>query len=172
MVIWKAIILMFFTLFSKSLFSQIIIVEVGNWLGEWETAYIQSGDFGPETVKEDLIIKEIHGRTFVQFSISGGILEDTTLEFKYCTDLFLTLDFEKGKIRGFQIDDHGFNGMMSIKGDVPGNNKITLQGDCPLWTDKTTLELKDDGKLYRNVWRKLRETGAESSIEVIYIRKQ
>ena len=74
---------------SNILFSQTL--WLGEWVGEWEAKY----KLNEENIYEHLLIKETHNRTFVKMEINGGQLDDTILEFKFSTELFLTVDLDK-----------------------------------------------------------------------------
>lgn len=164
MIVKKVRFLLLLGILQTSLFTQTI--EIGDWLGEWESTFQING----ENLKEYLLIKEIHKRNFIQFEINGGFIEDSTLEFKYTTDMFLTLDFENRKFAGFLIDDHGFNGMMQLNGEMTGQNELTIEGESPLMKDKTIWQLNDDGNLYRKSNIKLKETGKVSSTEAVFVK--
>lgn len=166
MIVRKATLILLLVFLPKILLSQSI--EIGKWLGEWECVY----QMDSKNLKEHLLIEEIHKRNFIHFAISGGQLEDSTLEFKYATDMYLTLNFEKHKFEGFWIDDHGFNGMMQLNGEMTGENMLTIEGDSPLLTSKTMLQLKDDGKLYRISIIKLKETGKVTSTDATFTKNK
>jgi len=161
----KFLFLLLWLLFQKSLFSQSI--EIGEWLGEWESAFRLNGD----SIEEHLSIKEVHKRNFIQFTINGGIVADTTLEFKYSTDMFLTLDFDKHNFAGFLIDDRGFKGMMKLDGEMSGQDQLTLIGKNDFQSIKTVWQLKSDGKLYRDNIIKLTESNKEISTGAVFIKR-
>jgi hypothetical protein len=147
---------------SKILFSQTI--WLGDWVGEWETNY----KLNEENIYEHLLIKETHNRTFIKMEINGGNVNDTILEFKFYTELFLTVDLKKQEITGFYIDDHGFNGMMYVKGKITADNEFNLEGSCPLWTNKITWKLLDGRLNRRNI---IKTNDSETTIEVDFIKK-
>lgn len=158
---------------SSGSLSQSVYVE--DWLGKWESTYTIEEGLRTGTVKEYLFIEEIHKKRFVHFSINGGFLDDSILEFKYTKDIFLTFNLALKNISGPLIsgpliDDNGYNGMMILSGTITSDNQITIEGDCPLWTIKTIWELKDDGKLYRKNSIKYKESGKSSITEAVFTK--
>lgn len=157
----------------SSQFSQVVYIE--DWLGKWEATYDISTGIRIGTVKEQVVIEEIHKKRFVHFAIQGGFMDDSIIEFKYSMDIFLTFDLDAKNlndalIKGTLIDVNGYKGMMSLTGNISDTNKIILEGDCTLWRMVSVWQLKDDGKLYREQKLSIKKTGDESITYAVFNR--
>lgn len=162
-------------LWVSSQFSQVVYIE--DWLGKWEATYDISTGIRTGTVKEQVVIEEIHKKRFVHFAIQGGFLHDSIIEFKYSMDIFLTFDleakdFNDAPIKGTLIDVNGYKGMMNLSGNISMSeiNKITLEGECSLWRMVSVWQLKDDGYLYREQKLSIKKTGDESITNAVFKR--
>jgi hypothetical protein len=167
LIAYKLFLLIILT-YSVSAASQVVYVE--EWLGNWESMYKQESNIRVGTVKENILIEEIHKKRYVHFSINGGFVEDSVIQFKYSSDIFLTVDLEAKNIRGVLIDDNGYKGMMILVGTITDTNQITLEGDCLIWQMTSTFTLKTDGKLYRENIFLIKETSQEVTTRAVFSR--
>lgn len=151
-------------LLSAKLNAQYEFVDkLTNMVGDWHAVYLNSqGD----TCVEDMNIQFKHSKMFIEMNITGYVAIKPVL--KYSETIFLTAD-ENGNIAGFYADDNGYNGMMRIKGKYE-NEVFKLNGDCKLWSEKSTLDYKE-GKIIIKGTGKIKSTGEKTFATRIFERK-
>lgn len=168
MTIKNFILFSFLFLFLKTCFSQDF--DSKSWIGTWEGSYKVTGGEFPGTAKEILTISTEHNRKYLHFTVKGWMANDSNMN--WTEDYFMTIDLSTRSFIGFYIDDNGADYLESLSGLLIGDNKINLKGECKRYTTNDTLEIKQDGKLYKTDLTKYKDNGEKYSMNAVFIKQK